>query len=74
MTKRDEITALVGEEATVLAYRGVRWYRIGVLGIFPVGFGFILVAVLLRQPYSPGPRFPWTTGWHDGRVNQEEAR
>ena len=51
MTKHDQIAALVGEEATVLAYRGVRWYRIGALGIFPVGFGFILVAVLLRQPY-----------------------
>ena len=23
---------------------------------------------------SPGPRFGWTTGWHDERVNQEEAK
>ncbi len=34
MTKRDQITALVGEEATGLAFRGVHWYRVGALAIF----------------------------------------
>lgn len=51
MTKRDQIAALVGEEAADLAYRAVHWYRIGALLAFPVGSGCILVAILLRQPY-----------------------
>lgn len=62
MTKREDIAALVGDEAANLAYRGVHWYRVGALAIFPVGFGFILVAVLLRQPYflfGIGPSLVW---------------
>ncbi len=50
MTKRDQIAALVGEEAADLTYRAVHWYGIGALAVFPVGSGCALVAILLRQP------------------------
>ena len=51
MTKRDQIAALVGEEAADLAYRSVHWYRIGALAVFPVGLACIILAILLRQSY-----------------------
>ena len=35
MSKRDQIAALVREEATVLAYRGNAWLLRGALAVFP---------------------------------------
>ena len=39
MTKRDQIAALVGEEATGLVFHGVHWYRVGALAIFRLASG-----------------------------------
>ena len=50
MTKRDQIAALVGEEATGLAYRGNARLLRGALAVFPTAPALALVAFKLHLP------------------------
>ena len=50
MTKRDQITALVGEEATDLAYRANTWLLRGALAVFPTVPALAVIAFELHLP------------------------
>ncbi len=48
MTKHDQIAALVGEEATGLAFRATRFQRVSVVFAFPIGEIFVWLAAATR--------------------------
>jgi hypothetical protein len=50
MTKRDQIAALVGEEATDLAYRANTWLLRGALAVFPTVPALAVIAFELHLP------------------------
>ena len=50
MTKRDQIAALVGDEATELAYQANAWLLRGALAVFPTAPALALIAFKLHLP------------------------